>query len=68
MKPSLWLTGPARADHLARRRHLPHALEGVGRYLGYSSTVPKRRYAQQTPEAHGVRAASVLARAGLVAG
>jgi integrase len=43
-------------------------LEEVSRYLGHSSTVPTRRYAQQTPEALGVRAASALARAGLVAG
>jgi hypothetical protein len=32
-----------------------------------TSTVPTRRYAQQTPEALGERAASALARAGLVA-
>jgi integrase/recombinase XerD len=43
-------------------------LEEVSRYLGHSSTVPTRRYAQQTPEALGERAASALARAGLVAG
>jgi len=43
-------------------------LEEVSRYLGHSSTVPTRRYAQQTPEALGVRAADALARAGLVAG
>ena len=43
-------------------------LEEVSRYLGHSSTVPTRRYAQQTPEALGVRAAGALARAGLVAG
>jgi hypothetical protein len=43
-------------------------LEEVSRYLGHSSTVPTRRYAQQTTEALGVRAASALARAGLVAG
>jgi integrase/recombinase XerD len=42
-------------------------LEEVSRYLGHSSTVPTRRYAQQTPEALGVRAADALARAGLVA-
>ena len=41
-------------------------LEEVSRYLGHSSTVPTRRYAQQTPEALGERAASALARAGLV--
>ncbi|MGA2513818.1 MAG: tyrosine-type recombinase/integrase [Candidatus Limnocylindrales bacterium] len=43
-------------------------LEEVSRYLGHSSTVSTRRYAQQTPEALGERAASALARAGLVAG
>jgi len=43
-------------------------LEEVSRYLGHSSTVPTRRYAQQTTEALGVRAAEALARAGLVAG
>ncbi len=43
-------------------------LEEVSRYLGHSSTVPTRRYARQTPEALGVRAADALARAGLVAG
>jgi integrase/recombinase XerD len=43
-------------------------LEEVSRYLGHSSTVTTRRYAQQTPEALGERAASALARAGLVAG
>jgi integrase/recombinase XerD len=43
-------------------------LEEVSRYLGHSSTVPTRRYAQQTAEALGERAASALARAGLVAG
>ena len=43
-------------------------LEEVSRYLGHSSTMPTRRYALQTPEALGERAASALARAGLVAG
>ena len=43
-------------------------LEEVSRYLGHSSTVPTRRYAQQTAEALGERAATALARAGLVAG
>jgi integrase len=43
-------------------------LEEVSRYLGHSSTVPTRRYAQQTAEALGIRAADALARAGLVAG
>jgi integrase len=43
-------------------------LEEVSRYLGHSSTVPTRRYAQQTPEALGARAASALARAGLETG
>jgi integrase/recombinase XerD len=41
-------------------------LEEVSRYLGHSSTVPTRRYALQTTEALGVRAADALARAGLV--
>jgi integrase len=43
-------------------------LEEVSRYLGHPSTMPTRRYAQQTPEALGIRAADALARAGLVAG
>jgi integrase/recombinase XerD len=43
-------------------------LEEVSRYLGHSSTMPTRRYALQTPEALGVRAADALARAGLVTG
>jgi integrase len=43
-------------------------LEEVSRYLGHSSTMPTRRYAQQTPEALGERAATALARAGLVSG
>lgn len=43
-------------------------LEEVSRYLGHSSTGPTRRYARQTPESLGVRAADALARAGLVAG
>jgi integrase/recombinase XerD len=43
-------------------------LEEVSRYLGHSSTVTTRRYARQTPEALGERAASALARAGLTAG
>jgi site-specific recombinase XerD len=43
-------------------------LEEVSRYLGHSSTATTRRYAQQTTEALGVRAADALARAGLVAG
>jgi integrase len=43
-------------------------LEEVSRYLGHSPTVPTRRYAQQTTEALGVRAAAALARAGLLGG
>jgi site-specific recombinase XerD len=39
-------------------------LEEVSRYLGHSSTMPTRRYAQQTPDALGRRAADALARAG----
>jgi integrase len=42
-------------------------LEEVSRYLGHSSTDVTRRYAQQTPDALGRRAAEALARAGLVA-
>ena len=37
-------------------------LEEVSRYLGHSSTVPTRRYAQQTPEALGERARASRAR------
>jgi integrase/recombinase XerD len=40
-------------------------LEEVSRYLGHSSTVTTRRYARQSTEALGERAASALARAGL---
>ena len=42
-------------------------LEEVSRYLGHSSTMPTRRYAQQTTEALGHRAAAALVQAGLVA-
>jgi site-specific recombinase XerD len=38
-------------------------LEEVSRYLGHSSTAPTRRYARQTPEALGIRAAEAFARA-----
>jgi integrase len=41
-------------------------LEEVSRYLGHSSTDVTRRYARQTPDALGRRAAEALARAGLV--
>jgi len=41
-------------------------LEEVSRYLGHSSTDVTRRYAQQTPDALGARAAEALAQAGLV--
>jgi integrase/recombinase XerD len=41
-------------------------LDEVSRYLGHSSTDVTRRYAQQTPDALGARAAEALARAGLV--
>jgi integrase len=41
-------------------------LEEVSRYLGHSSTDVTRRYARQTPDALGRRAADALARAGLV--
>ena len=40
-------------------------LEEVSRYLGHSSTAPTRRYAQQTPDSLGRRAADALARAGV---
>ncbi len=43
-------------------------LEEVIRYLGHSSTMPTRRYAQQTVEALGHRALAALSRAGLVTG
>jgi integrase/recombinase XerD len=43
-------------------------LEEVSRYLGHSSTMPTRRYALQTPEALGERAAAALTRAGVVTG
>jgi integrase len=42
-------------------------LEEVSRYLGHASTMTTRRYAVQTPEALGERAAGALARAGLAA-
>jgi Phage integrase family. len=42
-------------------------LAEVSRYLGHSSTDVTRRYARQTPDALGRRAADALARAGLVA-
>ena len=41
-------------------------LEEVSRYLGHSSTDVTRRYAQQTPDALGLRAAEALERSGLV--
>jgi integrase len=41
-------------------------LEEVSRYLGHSSTDVTRRYARQTPDALGRRAAEALERAGLV--
>ena len=43
-------------------------LEEVSRYLGHRSTMPTRRYAQQTVESLGHRAAAALSQAGLVAG
>jgi len=42
-------------------------LEEVSRYLGHSSTDVTRRYARQTPDALGRRAADALERSGLVA-
>jgi integrase len=41
-------------------------LEEVSRYLGHSSTDVTRRYARQTPDALGRRAADALERSGLV--
>lgn len=41
-------------------------LEEVSRYLGHSSTDVTRRYAKQSPDALGRRAADALAMAGLV--
>ena len=43
-------------------------LEEVSHYLGHSSTGPTRRYALQSTEALGERAAAALARAGVVTG
>ena len=43
-------------------------LDEVSRYLGHSSTDVTRRYARQTPDALGARAAEALARAGLTRG
>ena len=43
-------------------------LEEVSRYLGHSSTMTTRRYAQQSVESLGHRAAAALTQAGLVAG
>jgi integrase/recombinase XerD len=42
-------------------------LEEVSRYLGHSSTDVTRRYARQTPDALGRRAAEALERSGLIA-
>ncbi len=41
-------------------------LDEVSRYLGHSSTDVTRRYARQTPETLGARAADAFARAGLL--
>ena len=43
-------------------------LDEVSRYLGHSSTMTTRRYAQQTTESLGHRAAAALTQAGLVTG
>jgi integrase len=43
-------------------------LDEVSRFLGHSSTQVTRRYAVQTSEALGARAAEALARAGVVSG
>jgi integrase len=43
-------------------------LEEVSRYLGHSSTDVTRRYAQQTPDSLGHRAADALERAGFAGG
>jgi len=40
-------------------------LEELSRYMGHASTQVTRRYAVQTPDALGERAAEALARAGL---
>jgi integrase len=40
-------------------------LDELSRYLGHSSTDVTRRYARQTPETLGARAAEALARAGV---
>jgi len=66
MAPILPRPGNVQPHGLTDRVLVPHALEEVSRYLGHSSTMPTRRYAQQTAEALGVRAADALARAGLV--
>ena len=44
------------------------ALDEVSRYLGHSSTDVTRRYARQTPETLGRRAAEALERAGVTSG
>jgi integrase/recombinase XerD len=41
-------------------------LDEVSRYLGHSSTDVTRRYARQTPETLGARAADALAKSGLL--
>ena len=41
-------------------------LEELSRYLGHASTQVTRRYAMQTPDTLGARAAEALARAGLI--
>jgi len=58
-------TGPASPPTMLVNNGMP--LEEVSRYLGHSSTDVTRRYAQQTPDALGRRAAEALERAGLVA-
>lgn len=65
---SLRTFGSHRIRHATATLLVNHGmpLEEVSRYLGHASTLPTRRYAQQTPEALGRRAADALARAGLV--
>jgi hypothetical protein len=43
-------------------------LEELSRYMGHASTQVTRRYAIQTPDALGSRAAEALARAGVAHG
>ena len=64
---SLRTFGSHRIRHATATLLINHglSLEEVASYLGHSSTLPTRRYAQQTPDALGRRAADALERAGL---